>query len=129
MLKPPEGKRIEDSLDKAQSLGADLFCAFSRKTPLLILYALHRRGRTLAEISKIVKMPQKAVLPELALLQDRDILVSFGKRQKTCYRLADNRVLQAIELIHKISKKKTKQDGMIAAAPKKSRISRKRQSR
>jgi DNA-binding transcriptional ArsR family regulator len=88
---------------------ADLFLLFSRSTPWLILYSLRRKGMTLSEISKSLGMTQTAVLPELMALQRKDILVSFNRSQKIFYRLADDRILQAFDLIHKISQRKVKQ--------------------
>jgi predicted transcriptional regulator len=85
---------------------ADLFQLFSRSASWMILYSLRRKVMTLSEISKSLGMTQKAVLPELMALQRKDILVSFNRSQETYYRLADARILQAFDLIHKNSQRK-----------------------
>jgi predicted transcriptional regulator len=99
-------------------LVADLFLLFSRSTPWLILYSLRRKEMTLSEISKSLGTTQKAVLPELRALQRKDILGSFNRSRKTYYRLADARILQAFDLIHKISRRKVKQAEAKSPAPK-----------
>jgi predicted transcriptional regulator len=110
--------------DKSYPMIADLFLLFSRPTPCLILYSLRRKGMILSEISKSLGMTQKAVLPELMALQRKDILVSFNRSQETYYCLADARILQAFDLIHKISQRKVKQAETQSPEPKTSRISR-----
>jgi hypothetical protein len=122
-----EQKLTENDPDKSHTMIADLFFLFSRSTPLLILYSLRRTARTLPEISKSLKMTQKAVLPELMELRIKDVLVSFSKSQKTYYRLADNRILQALDLILKVSQKKVKQADTRSPGSTVSGISRKDQ--
>jgi hypothetical protein len=110
--------------DKSDSMIADLFQLLSRSNPWQILNSLRRKRLTLSEISKSLRMPQKTILPELMALQSKDILISFSKSQKTYYHLADARVLQALDLIHKISQRKVKQAGTKSPARKTFGISR-----
>jgi predicted transcriptional regulator len=104
-----EQKLIENHPDKSHTMIADLFFLFSRSTPLRVLYLLRRKAMTLSEISKSLKLTQKAVLPELIALEIEDVLVSFSKSQRTYYRLSDNHILQVLDLVHKISQKKARQ--------------------
>jgi predicted transcriptional regulator len=104
-----EQKWIENESCKYYPVIADLFLLFSRSTPLWILYSLRRKAMTLSEISKSLNLTQKAVLPELIEMGGKDMLVSFSKSQKTYYRLADNSILQVLDLIHKVSQKKVSQ--------------------
>jgi predicted transcriptional regulator len=87
---------------------ADFFLLFSNSTTWTILYSLRKRGMTLSEISKNLKMTQKAVLPALTALQSKNILVSFSKSHQTYYRLADDRILKAMDLMHKMCQRKAK---------------------
>jgi len=100
---------VKNDNNKTLFLIADLFRLFSRSTPLKILHSLRDKGMTLSEISKSLQMTQKAVLPELTVLQSKDILASFSRSQKTFYRLADEPILGAMDLIHKISLKRARQ--------------------
>jgi predicted transcriptional regulator len=123
-----EQKLLKNNNDKSGSMIADFFLLLSRSTPWLILHSLRRKGRTLSEISKSLRMTQKAALPELIALQDKDILISFSKSQKTFYRLADDRILQALDRIHKVSQRKVKQAETKSPARITSRISRRRRA-
>jgi hypothetical protein len=86
----------------------DFFLLCSNSITWPILYSLPPKGMTLSEISKNLKMAQKVILPELMALQSMDILISFSKSQKTLYRLADDRILKVLDLLHKISQRKAK---------------------
>jgi predicted transcriptional regulator len=93
---------------KSYSGLADLFLLFSKSVICPILHSLRNKGMTLSEISKKLKMTQKAVLPELTALQSKDILISFSRSQRTYYRLADDRILQALDLMLEICQRKAK---------------------
>jgi predicted transcriptional regulator len=101
-------KPIKSNYMKSYSGLADLFRLFSKSVIWPILHSLRNKGMTLSEISKKLRMTQKAVLPELMALQSKDILISFSKSQQTYYRLADDRILQALDLMHKIFRRKVK---------------------
>jgi DNA-binding transcriptional ArsR family regulator len=104
-----EEKITENEIYKSYPTIAELFLLFSRSTPLRILYSLPHKGMTLSDISKSLKMPQKAILPELMELKNKEVLVSFCKLQKTYYRLADKRILQALDLVRQVSQKQAGQ--------------------
>jgi DNA-binding transcriptional ArsR family regulator len=93
---------------KSYSGLADFFLMFSNSITLQILYSLHKKGMTLSEISKNLKMTQKTVLPELTVLQNKGILVCFSKSNRTYYRLADDRIFQTLDLVHNICQRKVK---------------------
>jgi hypothetical protein len=100
---------------------ADFFLLISNSITWLILHSLRNKGMTLPEISKNLKMAQKTVLPVLTVLQSKDILISFSKSHRTYYRLADDRILQAFDLMHKICQRKVKQAEISGPAYKTSR--------
>ena len=102
---------------------ADLFLPFSNSLPWLILYSLRQKAMTLPAISSSLGMTRKAVLPELISLQKKDIVISFTEFQKTYYRLSDKRILQAFDVICKISKKRFAQAGTKRPTRKPQRIS------
>ena len=110
--------------NKSNSRIVSFFKLFSRSTPLMIAYFLRRRKKTLSEISRSLRMTQKSILPELSSLQSNDIVVSFNRSQKTFYRLADDGILQALDLIQKVSQRKVIQAEAKNLVCKNSRISR-----
>jgi DNA-binding transcriptional ArsR family regulator len=117
---------IKNDNNKTLFLIADLFRLFSRSTPLKILHSVRDKEMTLSEISKSLQMTQKAVLPELTVLQNKDILASLSRSQKTFYRLADERILRAMDLINNISLKRARQSKIKNPAHKASRNSQRR---
>ncbi len=107
---------------------ADVFLLFSNSTPWSIVHSLGRGRMTLSEISKKLKRTPKAIIPDLAAMQSKKMLVSFCKSRKIYYRLADDRILQPFNLIHKISRKKAKLGESGGFACKACRISRKQRA-
>jgi predicted transcriptional regulator len=87
---------------------ADFFLLFSNSITWQILYFLRKKRMTLSEISKKLKMTQKTVLPVLMVLQSKDILVCFSKYHRTYYRLADDLILKAFDLMYNICQRKVK---------------------
>jgi hypothetical protein len=120
----PKQKSLQCNDSNPFFIIADLFLAFSRSASWLILFSLRRKARTAPELSKNLGMTQKKALSELDLLQRRRVLSSFTKSDKTYYRLADIRILRALELIHKISQKKLKQSKTKSPVKKASIVSR-----
>jgi predicted transcriptional regulator len=107
---------------------ADFFLLCSNSITWPILCSLRKKGMTLSEISKNIKLAQKVILPQLMALQSMDILVSISKSQKTFYRLADDRILKALDLLHKTSQRKAKQSETQNPARKKTRLSQRRRA-
>jgi hypothetical protein len=103
---------------------AEYFLLFSKSMTWPILHALCKKGMTLSEISKNLKMAQKAVLSELVVLQSKNILISFSKSHRIYYRLADDRIIKAMDLMHKICQRKVAQAGSNGPGRKPSRNSR-----
>ena len=119
-------KPLENGHNKSSPLVANFLRLFSNSTPWLILYALGKKGMTPSEISKSLGMTQKVVLPELVALKNNGVLISYSRSRRILYRLADTRILQALNLIHRISQRKIKQAAIIGSEKKTSQISRKR---
>jgi predicted transcriptional regulator len=97
---------FKNSHEISYSRIADFFLLCSNSITWPILCSLRKKGMTLSEISKKIKMAQKVILPELMALQSMGILVSSSKSPKTFYCLADNRILKALDLLHNISQRK-----------------------
>ena len=106
---PFERRSLKNNNNKSDAAITDIFLLFARSTPWMIIDLLRHKEKTLSEISKIFKMTEDMVLSELVALQKNDLLVSFIRSQKTFYCLSDDRILQAFDLIHKISQKKIRQ--------------------
>lgn len=103
----PESSKCNDK--NSYSALADLFLTFSDSTSWLILYSLHEKGMTLSAISKSMGLTPKSVLPVLMALLKKNILNSYTKSQETYYRLADDHIYRALDLIHRLSQRKVTQ--------------------
>jgi hypothetical protein len=101
---------------------ADIFLLFSKSDSWRILYSFRNKARTLAQVAKDSRIPQKEILPELMALLKKDILVSYTRSQKTYYRLTDDRIFRAFDLIYKISRKNVEQTELREHVPKTVRI-------
>ena len=101
---------------------ADFFLLFSKSTSWRILYSFRNKERTLAQIKKDSRIPQKEILSELMALLKKDILISYTRSQKTYYRLADERIFRAFDLIYEFSRKNVEQAELREHVPKTIRI-------
>jgi hypothetical protein len=97
---------------------ADFFLLFSKSTSWRILYSFRNKERTLAQIKKDSRIPQKEILSELMALLKKDILISYTRSQKTYYCLADDRIFRAFDLIYEFSRKNVEQAELREHVPK-----------
>jgi hypothetical protein len=116
-LRPKQKSLKSDGPDQFFKI-ADLFLTCSRSASWLILFSLRRKPLTVPEFSQELGMSQKKALAELERLQSRSVLISFSKSGRTYYRLADIRILRALDLIDSICQKKIKQSKIKSPAMK-----------
>ena len=109
MTMPFERRLLKSNNNRSDAAITDNFLLFARSTPWMIIDLLRHKEKPLSEISKSLKIARKKVLSELVALQKKGMLVSFNRSQETFYCISDDRVLQAFDLIHNISKRKIRQ--------------------
>lgn len=80
-------------------LQADFCAALSDPTRILILYALNGRSQNVTELTNELAIPQPTTSRHLKVLRERGLV--FTERQGTVitYHLADQRVIQAMDLL------------------------------
>ena len=80
-------------------LEADFCAALSDPTRILILYALNERSLNVTEITNELGVPQPTTSRHLKVLRERGLV--YAERQGTVitYRLTDNRIIQAMDLL------------------------------
>lgn len=80
-------------------LEADFCAALSEPTRIFILYALNDRPLNVTELTNELGLPQPSISRHLKVLRDRGLV--FTERQGTVitYHLADQRVIQAMDLL------------------------------
>ena len=80
-------------------LEADFCAALSDPTRIFILYALNERSQNVTELTNELGIPQPTISRHLKVLRERGLV--FTERQGTIitYHLADQRVIQAMDLL------------------------------
>jgi ArsR family transcriptional regulator len=80
-------------------LEADFCAALSDPTRIFILYALNERSQNVTELTNELGMPQPTISRHLKVLRERGL--AYTERQGTVitYHLADQRVIQALDLL------------------------------
>ena len=81
---------------------ADLCSAFSDPTRILMLYALNEKPRNVGELANDVQVSQSAASRHLKVLRDRGLVVAERQGTNIEYRLADQRLIQALDLLRAI---------------------------
>jgi len=80
-------------------LEADFCAALSDPTRIFILYALNESPLNVTELTNELNLPQPTISRHLKVLRERGLV--FTERQGTVitYQLADQRVIQALNLL------------------------------
>lgn len=86
------------------ALEADFCFALSDPTRILLLYALKERPMNVTELTHDLGIQQPTTSRHLKVLRERGLV--FSERQGTVitYRLADERILQAMDLLRSAMK-------------------------
>jgi len=90
-------------------LQADFCSALSDPTRIIILYALNERSLNVTELTNELSTPQPTISRHLKVLRERGLV--FTERQGTVimYHLADQRVIQAMDLLRSAMRDKLTQ--------------------
>ncbi len=81
---------------------ADLCSAFVDPTRILILYALDEKPRNVSELSHELQISQPATSRHLKVLRDRGLVMTTRQGTSIEYRLADQRLIQALDLLRAV---------------------------
>jgi DNA-binding transcriptional ArsR family regulator len=69
---------------------------------ILILYALADKPRYVSELAEYLDIPQPTVSRHLKVLRERSLVVTERDGAAVFYSLADNRVLEALDLLRAV---------------------------
>jgi ArsR family transcriptional regulator len=81
---------------------ADLCSAFSDPTRILMLYTLNEKPRNVGELANDLQVSQSAASRHLKVLKDRGLVIAVRQGTNIEYRLADPRLIQALDLLRSI---------------------------
>ena len=94
---------ISQSLAQEVSrMEADLCSAFVDPTRILILYALDEKPRNVGELASELQISQPSTSRHLKVLRDRGLVTSIRQGTSIQYRLADQRLIQALDLLRAV---------------------------
>jgi DNA-binding transcriptional ArsR family regulator len=99
-------------------LHAEICAGLADPNRIMILYALSQRPRNVTELCNELNMPQPLVSRHLKVLRERGMVTS--KRQGTIieYALADERLIQALDLLRAVMRDGlTKRAELVEAIP------------
>jgi ArsR family transcriptional regulator len=83
-------------------LHANICSGLADPTRILILYALHERPCNVNAIAEELCISQSAASRHLNLLRDRGLVVSRREGQSVVNALADERIIQALDLLRAV---------------------------
>ncbi len=78
---------------------ADFCAALSDPTRILILYALNERSLNVTELTNDLSIPQPTTSRHLKVLRERGLVYTERQGTVIIYHLADQRVIQALDLL------------------------------
>lgn len=80
-------------------LEADFCSALSDPTRILILYALNEKPLNVTELTNELGIPQPTTSRHLKVLRERGLVYTARQGTIITYHLADNRIIQAMDLL------------------------------
>lgn len=83
-------------------LHAEICAGLADPNRILILYELSQSPRNVTELSTNLQMPQPLVSRHLKVLRERGMVISNRKGTVIQYKLADERLIQALDLLRAV---------------------------
>jgi DNA-binding transcriptional ArsR family regulator len=83
-------------------LHAEICAGLADPNRILILYELSQSTRNVTELSTNLKMPQPLVSRHLKVLRERGMVIPNRKGTVIQYSLADDRLIQALDLLRAV---------------------------
>jgi len=96
-------------------LHADICSGLADPKRILILYALSERPRNVSEVAETVGISQPVASRHLNILRERGMVVANREGQSVIYMLADERIIQALDLLRAVLGDNLKSRGNLAS--------------
>jgi ArsR family transcriptional regulator len=88
--------KLRQEIDR---LHAELCGALSDPNRILILYTLSEQASNVSDLADKLNLPQPTTSRHLKILRERGMVVARRKGQSVIYRLADERIITALDLL------------------------------
>ena len=96
------------------ALHAEICSALADPRRILILYALNEKPRNVSDLAEELGISQPAASRHLNLLRERGIVSAQREGQSVVYTLADQRIIQALDLLRAVLASKLKSQAALA---------------
>ncbi|NOY98342.1 MAG: winged helix-turn-helix transcriptional regulator [Chloroflexi bacterium] len=107
---------MENNLrEEVNQLHAHICNGLADPIRILLLYALAESPRSVNELSKHAELPQPTVSRHLKILRERGLVIAQRKGQFVYYRLADPRVIEALDILRAMMADKLTEQAQIAS--------------
>lgn len=88
--------------EEITQLHAQVCSGLADTNRILILYTLHKRSLNVSELSETLDLPQPTTSRHLKVLRERGLVVAERDAQSIYYTLADQRVIEALDLLRAV---------------------------
>ncbi len=96
-------------------LHADICSALADPRRILILYSLAEKPLNVSEVAEVVGISQPAASRHLIILRERGMVSAQREGQAVIYQLADQRTIQALDLLRGVLADNLKSQGELAS--------------
>ena len=81
---------------------------------ILILYKLHEKPYNVSDLANTIELPQPTVSRHLKVLRDRRMVIAQRDGQSVFYSLADERIIQALDILRAVLASSLENQGALA---------------
>jgi DNA-binding transcriptional ArsR family regulator len=84
------------------TLHAEMCSALADPTRLVLLYKLSEHSWNVTELTQELNLSQPMISRHLKVLRERGLVTANRQGAVICYQLADNRIIQALDLLRSV---------------------------
>ncbi len=99
---------------EVNQLHAEICAGLADPKRILIIYALHDKPRTVNELVELLELSQPMVSRHLKVLRERGMVTTNRMGAAVEYSLADERLVQALDLLRAVLANKLKNQAALA---------------
>ncbi len=99
---------------EVNQLHAEICAGLADPKRILILYALRDQPRTVNEIVEMLELSQPMVSRHLKILRERGMVTTIRMGATVEYRISDDRLIQALDLLRQVLAGKLKSQAALA---------------
>lgn len=103
--------------EEIAQLHAQVCSGLADTNRILILYTLRENSLNVSELSETLGLPQPTTSRHLKVLRERGLVVAERDAQSIYYTLADQRVIQALDLLRAVLNDKLEAQAQLVRGP------------